>query len=160
MKKTGQMSFSDAEMSLKKKQTRREQFLSQLDTLVPWSDLLALIVPHYAKSGRRGRPTGLGLADDIAANGLTVTGHSLGGHLAMAFTRLFPETGASALTVNGAGYPTGTTSMLSGRASNNFLNRFPTLGEASNFGADHARSPKHFYQYGLMAPFSLARSAY
>lgn len=54
------MSFSDAEMSLKKKQTRREQFLSQLDTLVPWSDLLALIVPHYATSGRRGRqPIGL-----------------------------------------------------------------------------------------------------
>jgi IS5 family transposase len=60
MKKTGQMSFSDAEMSLKKKQTRREQFLSQLDTLVPWSDLLALIAPHYATSGRRGRqPIGL-----------------------------------------------------------------------------------------------------
>ena len=55
MKKTGQMSFSDVEMSLKKKQTRREQFLSQLDTLVPWSDLLALIAPHYATSGRRGR---------------------------------------------------------------------------------------------------------
>lgn len=60
MKKTGQMSFSDAEMSLKKKQTRREQFLSQLDTLVPWSDLLALIAPHYATSGRSGRqPIGL-----------------------------------------------------------------------------------------------------
>ena len=60
MKKTGQMSFSDAEQSLKKKQTRREQFLSQLDMLVPWSDLLVLIAPHYATSGRRGRqPIGL-----------------------------------------------------------------------------------------------------
>jgi hypothetical protein len=105
------------------------------------------------------RATGLGLAGDIAAHGLTVTGHSLGGHLATAFTRLFPETGASALTVNGAGCHT-TTSMLSGRASNNFSNRFPTLGGSSNFGADHARSPKHFYQYGLMAPFSPTRSAY
>ncbi len=48
--------------------------------------------------------TGLGLSAEIAANGLTVTGHSLGGHLATAFTRLFPGVGAEALTVNGAGY--------------------------------------------------------
>lgn len=37
-----------------------------------------------------------GIAADIAAHGLTVTGHSLGGHLATAFTRLFPDTGAEA----------------------------------------------------------------
>jgi len=50
------------------------------------------------------RKTGLGLHDQIMNNGLTVTGHSLGGHLAVAFTRLFPETGANALTINGAGF--------------------------------------------------------
>src|SRR5690606_20787604 len=50
------------------------------------------------------RQTGLGLGTDIAAKGLTVTGHSLGGHLAAAFTRLFPEVGADALTINGAGF--------------------------------------------------------
>ncbi|QTS88791.1 hypothetical protein JLK41_11785 [Ectopseudomonas khazarica] len=37
---------------------------------------------------------------------LDVTGHSLGGHLAAAFTRLFPETGAEATTINGAGFAT------------------------------------------------------
>src|SRR5690606_20071664 len=50
------------------------------------------------------RQTGLGLQADIMNKGLTVTGHSLGGHLASAFTRLFPETGAEALTINGAGF--------------------------------------------------------
>ena len=43
--------------------------------------------------------SGLGL--NIAPGNLTVTGHSLGGHLAVAFTRLFPEMGAYAVTVNG-----------------------------------------------------------
>src|SRR5690606_2382611 len=50
------------------------------------------------------RQTGLGLEADILDKGLTVTGHSLGGHLASAFTRLFPETYAQALTINGAGF--------------------------------------------------------
>ncbi len=44
------------------------------------------------------RRTGLGLKDQIAQKGLTVTGHSLGGHLAAAFTRLFAEAGADAVT--------------------------------------------------------------
>lgn len=35
-----------------------------------------------------------------------VAGHSLGGHLAVAFTRLFPNL-AEALTINGAGFTTG-----------------------------------------------------
>lgn len=34
---------------------------------------------------------------------LTVTGHSLGGHLSTAFQRLFPGTGAEVVTVNGMG---------------------------------------------------------
>ena len=46
--------------------------------------------------------TGLGAFPEGAK--LTVTGHSLGGHLAAAFTRLFEETGAEALTINGAGF--------------------------------------------------------
>lgn len=44
-----------------------------------------------------------------AANGatkVTVAGHSLGGHLAAAFTRLFPSTGADAVLANGAGFVT------------------------------------------------------
>lgn len=79
------------------------------------------------------RATGLGLATDIAARGLTVTGHSLGGHLATAFARLFPASGAAALTVNGAGYPTGSTSGLGGMALTNIDNLFALLGGASGF---------------------------
>lgn len=44
---------------------------------------------------------------------LNVAGHSLGGHLASAFTRLFPDTGANAYGINGAGY-----SAVVGRTSN------------------------------------------
>jgi len=60
MQKNGQMSFTDAELSLKKRQTRRERFLVQLDELIPWTDLLAVLEPHYPRSGSRGRqPIGL-----------------------------------------------------------------------------------------------------
>lgn len=79
------------------------------------------------------RATGLGLAADIAAKGLTVTGHSLGGHLATAFSRLFPTTGATALTVNGAGYPIGSTPGLGGMALTNIGNLFALLGGDSSF---------------------------
>lgn len=39
----------------KKKRTRREKFLAEMDQVVPWSELVAVIEPHYPKSGRRGR---------------------------------------------------------------------------------------------------------
>lgn len=51
-----QVSFSDAEFAAKKKVTRRERFLSDLDRLVPWHLLATVIEPHYPKSGERGRP--------------------------------------------------------------------------------------------------------
>lgn len=37
------------------KKTRREEFLQQMDAVVPWSDLCALIEPYYPKAGQ-GRP--------------------------------------------------------------------------------------------------------
>jgi hypothetical protein len=51
--------------------------------------------------------TGTGVLSSLSCSALDVTGHSLGGHLASAFTRLFSGTGASAITINGAGFPTG-----------------------------------------------------
>jgi len=39
---------------MKKKQTRRELFLAEMDAVVPWLRLLALIVPHYPKIGPKG----------------------------------------------------------------------------------------------------------
>ena len=51
-----QMSFGDAEYAGKRKQTRREAFLAEMDKLVPWSDLLGLIEPHYPEVGRGRHP--------------------------------------------------------------------------------------------------------
>ena len=46
-----QMSFSEAEYAGKRKQTRREIFLAEMEQVVPWSALLALIEPVYPKAG-------------------------------------------------------------------------------------------------------------
>ena len=35
--------------------TRRSEFLSQMDVVVPWAELMALLEPHYPKAGN-GRP--------------------------------------------------------------------------------------------------------
>jgi len=51
-----QLSFSQAEYGSKKKQTRRDVFLSKMESVVPWARLIAVIEPYYPKSGRRGRP--------------------------------------------------------------------------------------------------------
>lgn len=51
-----QLTFSDAEYAGKRKRTRREVFLAEMDQVVPWSALLALIEPHYPKAGRGRRP--------------------------------------------------------------------------------------------------------
>lgn len=44
-----QMSFSDFEYAGKRKQTRRERFLAEMDQVVPWSGLLGLIEPFYQR---------------------------------------------------------------------------------------------------------------
>jgi len=50
-----QMSFGDAEYATKRKKTRREEFLAEMEQVVPWKALLALLEPVYPKSGN-GRP--------------------------------------------------------------------------------------------------------
>jgi transposase, IS5 family len=40
--------------AMKKKVTRREQFLAEMEAVVPWSRLFALIAPHYPKAGPKG----------------------------------------------------------------------------------------------------------
>jgi IS5 family transposase len=50
-----QLSFAHAEYAGKKKKTRRERFLSEMEKLVPWARLCAVIEPHYP-AGKRGRP--------------------------------------------------------------------------------------------------------
>ena len=50
-----QGSFSQAEYAGKKKQTRRDKFLAEMEQVVPWSRLVARLQPFYPK-GERGRP--------------------------------------------------------------------------------------------------------
>jgi IS5 family transposase len=50
-----QMSFAQSEYAGKKKVTRREKFLAEMEQVVPWARLCALIGPHYPR-GKRGRP--------------------------------------------------------------------------------------------------------
>jgi len=56
-----QTSFSDLEYANKKRRTRRETFLAEMDAVVPWQQLLAVVEPHYPRVGGRGRPP-VGLA--------------------------------------------------------------------------------------------------
>jgi len=50
-----QTSFAELEYISKKKLTRRERFLAQIEAATPWAQLVAVIEPHYPK-GNRGRP--------------------------------------------------------------------------------------------------------
>ena len=50
-----QRSFASAEYAMKKKLTRREKFLGEMERIVPWARLIAVVEPLYPKSGRVGR---------------------------------------------------------------------------------------------------------
>lgn len=54
-----QLSFSDAEYAGKRKKTRREVFLEEMELVVPWKVLLKIIEPHYPVAGRGRRPYAL-----------------------------------------------------------------------------------------------------
>lgn len=57
-----QLTFGDSEHDSKRKRTRRDMFLAEMDQVVPWQDLQTLIAPHYPKplaadaAGRRSYP--------------------------------------------------------------------------------------------------------
>lgn len=50
-----QTTFASLAWDGKKKVTRRERFLTEMDSVIPWDRLLKLIEPHYPK-GETGRP--------------------------------------------------------------------------------------------------------
>ena len=54
-----QFTFADSEFSSKRRQTRKEIFLSRMDNLLPWSQLLDVIEPFYPKAGNGRRPYAL-----------------------------------------------------------------------------------------------------
>jgi IS5 family transposase len=56
-----QTSFSELEYAAKKKQTRRDRFLADIEAITPWAALENTIAPFYPRSGNPGRPP-IGLA--------------------------------------------------------------------------------------------------
>ncbi|MDQ2834301.1 MAG: IS5 family transposase [Acidobacteriota bacterium] len=50
---------SQAEFQKYGRKSRRELFLDEMERIVPWSGLLALVKPHYAVAGNGRRPVGL-----------------------------------------------------------------------------------------------------
>jgi IS5 family transposase len=56
-----QKSFSDLEYAAKKKLTRRDRFLAEIDSVTPWGKLHKLVEPFYPKVVGAGRPP-IGLA--------------------------------------------------------------------------------------------------
>jgi IS5 family transposase len=49
-----QLGFGDYEQSTAKKRTKKERFLAQMEAVVPWKALIALIEPCYPKTGSKG----------------------------------------------------------------------------------------------------------
>jgi len=49
-----QLTFAQAEYAAKKKRTRRERFLAEMEQVVPWAALRAVIEPHYYRESGRG----------------------------------------------------------------------------------------------------------
>jgi IS5 family transposase len=55
---THQTTFAHAEFAAKQKTTRREKFPARMEAVLPWTQLLAVIEPHYPKGQRRRPPIG------------------------------------------------------------------------------------------------------
>lgn len=51
-----QQTFASEAWKSKGKVTRRERFLAEMDTVIPWARLIALIEPHYHPAGRGRQP--------------------------------------------------------------------------------------------------------
>jgi transposase, IS5 family len=54
-----QQTLASLAWTRKGKLTRRERFLAEMDAVIPWATLLALIEPHYPKAGNGRQPLGL-----------------------------------------------------------------------------------------------------
>ena len=56
-----QSSFSELEYAGKKKRTRREIFLDEMNRLIPWKRLLSVLEPHYFPNAHKGGRPPIGL---------------------------------------------------------------------------------------------------
>ena len=61
-----QLGFGDYEQSTAKKRTRRERFLAEMESVVPWKALIELIEPHLPQDQQQGWPAALPAGDDAA----------------------------------------------------------------------------------------------
>ena len=50
------MTFSDYAYSLRKRKTKREEFLDIMNEIIPWEEWVEFVRPYYP-NGKRGRPT-------------------------------------------------------------------------------------------------------
>ena len=48
-----------AEFQRYTKKTRREQFLNEMEAVMPWAELMALVEPYYSKGETGRKPVGL-----------------------------------------------------------------------------------------------------
>ena len=53
-----QLTFADSEFSTKRRQTRKEIFLSRMEQILPWQNMTAVIEPFYPKAGNDGLSAG------------------------------------------------------------------------------------------------------
>ena len=51
-----QLTFADSEFSSKRRQTRKEIFLSRMEQILPWQNMVEVIEPFYPKAGSGRRP--------------------------------------------------------------------------------------------------------
>jgi len=51
-----QLTLASLAWQSKGKTTRRERFLAEMDAVIPWADLVAVIEPHYPKAGNGTQP--------------------------------------------------------------------------------------------------------
>lgn len=75
-----QLTFGDVEGLGQRKHTRRELFLKEMDQVVPWKRLLALIEPHHPVAGRPGRqpyPMGTMLRIHLLQQWYALSDHSM-----------------------------------------------------------------------------------
>ena len=51
-----QITFADSEFSSRRRQTRKEIFLSRMEQILPWQNMVEVIEPFYPKAGNGRRP--------------------------------------------------------------------------------------------------------
>ena len=54
-----QTTFSDLENASRRRTTKRDEFLRQMDEALPWAELVAVVEPHYYPGKRGRRPVGV-----------------------------------------------------------------------------------------------------